>query len=79
MLTAHVPRVTVDTNVEAVREKLRSRSEAGVRKYGVTTDRGDLDMIQWLTHLQEELMDAAVYLEAAMSKLRSGGHDAQVK
>lgn len=26
-------------------------------------ERTDLDIVGWLTHLQEELMDAAVYVE----------------
>ena len=42
---------------------------AFVAKYGVTTERTDLDTKAWLKHLQEELMDAAVYCEAAMSEL----------
>lgn len=54
----------IDTNVEAVRQKLLQRSQRGIEKYGVTTNRTDLSMLNWLTHLQEELMDACVYLEA---------------
>ena len=52
-----------DRNVEAVRELLRQRSEAGLVKYGVTTERTDIDLLRWLQHLQEELLDAAVYVE----------------
>lgn len=55
-----------DPNVEAVRAKLLDRSQVGILKYGVTTERGDLSLRDWLTHLQEELMDAAVYIEAAL-------------
>lgn len=54
-----------DANVDAVREKLRQRSIVGQQKYGLTTERKDLSLKEWLTHLQEELMDAAVYIEAA--------------
>ena len=43
--------------------KIRERADIGKNKYGVTMERDDLNIIQWLTHLQEELMDAAVYLE----------------
>lgn len=53
-----------DTNVERVRELLLQRSQVGISKYGVTTNRTDLSMLNWLTHLQEELMDACVYIEA---------------
>jgi hypothetical protein len=52
-----------DSNVESVREKLRQRSETGIRKYGVTTDRTDLSRLDWLRHAQEEALDLAVYLE----------------
>ena len=52
-----------DTNVESVRRKLLERSEAGIRKYGTTTNRGDLSRRQWLIHAQEEALDLAVYLE----------------
>jgi hypothetical protein len=53
-----------DRNVEAVIQKHRQRAEAGLRKYGVTTERGDLTLAEWMQHLQEELMDATVYIEA---------------
>ncbi len=59
-----------DANVERVRAKLHERSQVGIAKYGVTTERGDLSLRDWLTHLQQELMDAAVYVEAALSANR---------
>lgn len=57
-------RVSPDANVEAIRTKLLQRSEVGLAKYGVTTERKDLTAFEWLAHLQEELLDAAVYIEA---------------
>jgi hypothetical protein len=36
---------------------------AGHAKYGVTTERTDISLAGWLQHLQEELLDAAVYVE----------------
>jgi hypothetical protein len=60
-----------DPNVEAVRSMLLSRSVVGLKKYGVTTARDDLTTIQWLRHLQEELCDSLVYIEAAIKKLES--------
>ena len=50
-------------NVENVVKQLRDREEEGLRKYGVNTERTDLSSIEWLQHLQEELMDASVYIE----------------
>ena len=58
-----------DSNVSAVREKLLSRSLKGVSTYGVTTDKADLSLVDWLRHLQEELLDGVVYIEAALSKI----------
>ena len=43
--------------------KIKARAEVGEKKYGTTMERDDLTPIEWLTHLQEELMDACVYVE----------------
>jgi hypothetical protein len=43
--------------------KYYERSERGIEKYGRTLDRDDLSFIDWLNHLQEELMDATLYIE----------------
>jgi hypothetical protein len=61
----------IDPNVEAVRAKLLERSKRGIEKYGTTTARGDLSIVDWLRHLQEELLDAAVYIEAAMARMET--------
>ncbi len=57
-----------DKNVESVRAKLQSRMQTGFKKYGVTTERGDLTRKQWLIHAQEEALDLAVYLERLISE-----------
>lgn len=59
-----------DPIVEAVVKKLRDRSRVGVAKYGTKLDRTDLTALQWMQHLQEELMDAANYLERLMHDYR---------
>lgn len=43
--------------------KYYERSQRGIEKYGRTLDRDDLSFIDWLNHLQEELMDATLYIE----------------
>ncbi len=48
---------------DEVCKKILMRAKVGKAKYGVTMERTDLDIVEWLTHLQEELMDAAVYVE----------------
>jgi len=58
-----------DKHVKAVRDKMRDRERAGLRKYGVTTERADLETRDWLRHLQEEMMDAAVYIEVLLQRL----------
>ena len=52
-----------DSIVESVITQFKARSERGIDKYGVTLDRTDLSTLEWLIHLQEELMDATLYIE----------------
>ena len=52
-----------DQIVLSVLAKYAERSNKGLRKYGTTLDREDLTIYDWLNHLQEELMDATLYLE----------------
>jgi len=52
-----------DKYVQAVKEKFEERSQTGIRKYNTTLEREDLDFLDWLNHLQEELMDATLYVE----------------
>lgn len=61
-----------DKNVEAVRQQLLDRMKTGYAKYGVTTERTDIGLLGWLQHLQEELMDAAVYVERIKDELKQG-------
>ena len=61
----------MDKNVENVVSQLRDREQRGLSKYGVNTERTDLSTIEWLQHLQEELMDGAVYIEKIKQELRS--------
>jgi hypothetical protein len=52
-----------DSVVEAVVKKFQDRSRVGIEKYGTTLDRTDIDFDGWVDHLQQELMDAILYLE----------------
>ena len=60
-----------DKNVNNVISQLRAREEKGMIKYGVNTERIDLTTIEWLQHLQEELMDATVYIEKLKDEIHS--------
>lgn len=50
-----------------VAKEILRRSKQGKKKYGVTVEKAKLSRKQWLTHLQEELMDACVYIEKLKS------------
>jgi len=52
-----------DSIVAAVVASFLQRSELGQKKYGTTLDRTDLKTLDWIQHVQEELMDAILYLE----------------
>lgn len=52
-----------DPIVESVVYKYYERSEVGMHKYGTTLHDNNLSLDEWLTHLQEELMDATLYIE----------------
>ena len=56
-----------DPTVERVVARLRSRSRTGVQKYGTTLANAGLSQDQLLRHLQEELLDAANYIEQILS------------
>jgi hypothetical protein len=64
-----------DRNVEAVRQLLLDRSEVGIKKYGTTTDRDDLSLLQWLNHALMESLDQCVYLKRAITKLEEETRD----
>jgi len=52
-----------DSILVAVMTQYYERSKKGFQKYGTTLDRNDIDLIGWLDHLQQELMDATLYIE----------------
>lgn len=62
--------VKEDPIVQRVVDKFRQRSAVGVQKYGTTLDRPDVDLIGWLRHFQEELMDGVNYAEAMIARLK---------
>jgi hypothetical protein len=60
----------IDKNVDNVITQLRAREQKGMIKYGVNTERTDLTTLEWLQHLQEELMDACVYIEKLKHEIK---------
>ena len=59
-----------DSIVEAVVKSYKQRSKVGIKKYNKTMDRNDLSSLEWLQHLQEELMDATLYIEKLKKELK---------
>lgn len=50
-----------DQIVEQVVQKYEGRSSVGIKKYGTTLEKNNTD--NYLIHLQQELMDATLYIE----------------
>jgi hypothetical protein len=48
--------------------KFEQRSELGIKKYGTTLEENNTD--DFLTHLQEEMMDGILYIEKLKSLKR---------
>jgi len=55
-----------DKIVESVINKFSQRSSVGIKKYGTTLEQNNTD--DFLNHLQEELMDAILYIEKLKSQ-----------
>jgi len=68
-----------DKIIEQVVNKIKSRSDVGYKKYGVTLHDDDQPLDKWLTHIQEELMDAVNYIEKAKSVLTDEIEDAMLE
>lgn len=58
-----------DSNVERLITAHRRRVSLGIHKYGVTTDRTDYSLRDWLQHALEESMDHCVYLNRAIAEI----------
>jgi hypothetical protein len=56
-----------DPIVQAVLDKYTKRSQFGIIKYGTTLQENDKD--NYLQHLQDELMDATLYIQKLLSKI----------
>jgi hypothetical protein len=63
--------MTRDIIIDRVIQKIKSRSDVGFKKYGVTLKDDDQPLDVWLTHIQEELMDAVNYIEKAKDVLKN--------
>jgi hypothetical protein len=72
-----------DPVVERVVDKFVSRSDVGYAKYGQTLDKErktkQKNLVGYLTDIQEELMDAILYIQAAREELQDLNEEALLK
>jgi len=72
-----------DPVVERVVDKFISRSDVGYKKYGSTLHdertKGLKDLSGYLNDVQEELMDAILYIQSAREELRDMSEDILLK
>ena len=68
-----------DKIIERVVNKIKQRSDVGYKKYGVTLQDDDQTLDKWLTHIQEELMDAVNYIEKVKAVLSDEIEEAMLK
>jgi hypothetical protein len=59
----------MDKIVKKVIDKYIQRSELGIKKYGTTLEQNNTD--DFLIHLQQELMDASLYIEKLINDINS--------
>ena len=73
---------TKDKIVQAVLRKMDNRSLVGQKKYGQTMqdeiETGKKDLHMFLTDVQEEIMDALLYIEAAKRCLQDEVEEAML-
>jgi hypothetical protein len=55
--------IETDIIVQEVKQLYEERSQVGIDKYGTTLENSDQDTLEFIQHLQEELMDATLYLQ----------------
>jgi hypothetical protein len=61
---------SLDSCVKSIIGKFIDRAEIGKKKYGTDLDRTDLQVKDWITHAQEELMDGILYLEKLKQEIK---------
>jgi hypothetical protein len=69
----------MDPIVQTVIEKFQQRSLFGQQKYGTTLEGNNLPFLGWVQHMQEELMDAILYLEKLKKTHENGLADVKKK
>ena len=68
-----------DPVVQSVVNKFIDRSNVGFAKYGKTMRDDKSDLFAWANHLQEELMDAVLYMQRLKEELTDLQQEAMLK
>lgn len=68
-----------DKIVDSVLNKYQERSKIGYAKYNTNLERNDLNTFDWLNHLQDELMDATLYVEKLKEQMQQSWDDLHFK
>ncbi len=68
----------LDAVNKAVVDKITSRAIKGMATYGKPMTRTDVSTLAWLQHFQEELLDAAVYVERLIQDERNRVLDREI-
>lgn len=50
-------------------QDITKRQELGLKKYGVSIRKNNLNLKQWLTHAYQECLDQAIYLKRAIEEI----------
>lgn len=61
--TTTLDKTTKDRIVQDVKDLYEERSKVGIKKYNTTLEDSKESLEAFLVHLQEELMDATLYIE----------------
>lgn len=68
-----------DPVVKRVVNKFVQRSDVGYKKYGMTLEQDPSKLFAWINHLQEELMDAVLYMQKLKETATEDMQEALIK
>ena len=61
-----------DPTIENVLNKFRNRADEGMKTYSVSMKSNKGDLLYWMNHLQEEMMDSVAYIERIIQEVKDG-------
>ena len=64
-----------DSVVQTLQEMFLERAKKGKLKYGTDLDRTDLEILDWIQHFREELIDGLLYITRIEQDLKKKLND----